>query len=753
MQAIIFLILLEASLPGAPSSPFKATVSISPEQVRPGDRAELRIDCQVLPGWHVYSPDFKGTGIPTQLKLDEGPILAEGALKFPAPKSYRDQALGEEVRTLEGTFQISQLLRVSGEAPPGKVKVSGQLLYQTCSETVCNPPVTLPVAAELEVLSSKGEVKPSEPKDLKEPGTSKPEERGQATPEEKKPSSQGESFRISLEPEVVQRGGTAELVLTYQLPPGNQIYAPDEEKDLALAVEVDRRYATLQGDPSFPAPRAIEEGGISRRILAGEGEIRFPIRFTKDIPLKAASLSVKVHYVSEPGSPVELEIGVPLEFSGGWLGLILFAFLAGAIAVLMPCTYPMIPITISYFTRQAEARKTTALPLALAYGAGIILDFIIIGIVIGPPIIGFAHHWATNTIVAVLFIAFGLSLLGLFELRLPGSLNALASRAAGAKTFAGVFLLGATLVITSFACTAPFMAAVLAGGTQGGSFLEVLVSMFFFGLAMALPFVGLALFPSAVKNLPKSGEWMHTLKVTFGFLVLAAALYFISKVDKTLKWNSLPRELYFYITAGIAFTAALYLFGLIRFKGEGGEIGPSRLVFGMLAVIFTLYCIYGAQGNRLGGILESIAPDYGSERLGVVESAAESKSPWTIVEDDFEGGLAAAQSEGKFALINWTGVNCTNCRAMERTIFTKPEVIREFQSYVELRLHTDRDDALSKSLKEIKDKRLNDISMPIYEIVDPKSQKTIDVFPGADLLSGGKRFREFLARNAQKSPD
>jgi thiol:disulfide interchange protein DsbD len=302
-------------------------------------------------------------------------------------------------------------------------------------------------------------------------------------------------------------------------------------------------------------------------------------------------------------------------------------------------------------------------------------------------------------------------------------------------------------VITSFACTAPFIAGILASGTEAESILEVLVSMCFFGLAMALPFMGLALFPSAIGSLPKSGEWLHTLKVLFGFVVLAAALLFISKVDKSLGWKSLPRELYLYIVAGIAFTAALYLFGLIRLEGESGQIGPSRMFLGMLTLIFTLYCVYGAQGNPLGMILESLTPDYSALRAegsGAPEGAVPSRA---IVEDDFQGGLEKARAEGKLAFINWTGVNCTNCKAMEKSVFTRPEIRRELEKFVELRLHIDRDDPASRDLNAIKEKRLNDISMPIYEIVDPRDNATLDVFRGAD--TAGARFKDFLSRNAR----
>jgi len=233
----------------------------------------------------------------------------------------------------------------------------------------------------------------------------------------------------------------------------------------------------------------------------------------------------------------------------------------------------------------------------------------------------------------------------------------------GAGGYTGVFLMGTTLVITSFTCTAPFVGSLLfATGAQARSFGQILVGMTFFGLTMAVPFVGLALFPDLKRSLPRSGEWMHTLKVTLGFIELAAALKFISNVEYALKWYILPRELFLYLTAAIALTTALYLLGMVRLRGESGEVGPLRLLWGMLFLIAALYFFHYTEVKHPNWLMAAFLPPYSSseppETAGDLPGRVK-KTPtaveWTLVEDDFEGGLEKARAEGKLALVNWTG--------------------------------------------------------------------------------------------------
>lgn len=340
-------------------------------------------------------------------------------------------------------------------------------------------------------------------------------------------------------------------------------------------------------------------------------------------------------------------------------GLLLFLLSAvgwGLFTLLMPCTYPMIPITISYFTKQAAQRKTSVLPLSITYGAGIVLIFVLIGVAIGPPIITFAAHPITNLVIGVLFLFFSLTLFGMFNLQPPAFMLNIAGQASMKGGYVGVFLMGATLVVTSFTCTAPIVGALLSTGATSGNFTRVALGMAVFGTTMAVPFVLLSLLPGKVKAMPRSGEWMHVLKVTLGFVEIAAALKFISNVDLVWGWGWLSRELFLFLWFGILLAAALYLFGLIRLKDEGpGEIAPGRMVAGLFFFLFSIYCGYGALGHSMDPLMTAFIPPYSTR---IAQAGVETGTPrtgWTIIKDDYDAALAQAQRENKPLLVNFTG--------------------------------------------------------------------------------------------------
>jgi len=340
--------------------------------------------------------------------------------------------------------------------------------------------------------------------------------------------------------------------------------------------------------------------------------------------------------------------------TGLWLFL-LSAVGWGLFTLLMPCTYPMIPITISYFTKQAAQRQTGTLPLSLAYGVGIVLIFVLIGVAVGPLIIPFATHPVTNLLIGGFFILFALALFGLVDLQPPRFLLSAAGKASSQGGFFGVFLMGATLVVTSFTCTAPFVGTLLSTGASSGDLGRVALGMGVFGATMAIPFVFLSMVPGKVKALPRSGEWMHVLKVTLGFVEIAAALKFLSNVDLVWQWGFLSRELFLVLWFGIFLVAAIYLFGLIRLKDESTtEISPGRLVAGLFFALFAAYCGYGALGNSMDPIMTAIIPPY-SGRIAIAGGGGTSQPARAIVEDDYEAALARAKSEGKLVLLNFTG--------------------------------------------------------------------------------------------------
>ena len=330
-------------------------------------------------------------------------------------------------------------------------------------------------------------------------------------------------------------------------------------------------------------------------------------------------------------------------------GLILLCIGGGLIALIMPCTYPMIPITFSFFTKQAEARDGKVMPLALTYGAGIIAIFILIGLLVGPVIIEFAGHWITNLVIGGAFLLFAFALFGWITIQPPRFLMNAAGQASNTGGLAGVFLMGATLVVTSFTCTAPIVGSLLAGVAGGGtSQLDVAIGMGVFGLTMATPFVFLALLPGKVKQMPRSGEWMNTLKISLGFIELAAALKFLSNADITLDLQLIPREVFLMVWAFVFTLLALYLFGFFRGKGEPAMgVSNARNGFGIAFLALSFYCVGGASGLKLDFVMTAFEPNY---QLREIEEHE-------IVKDDYLAAAELARNQKKYLLINFTGFN------------------------------------------------------------------------------------------------
>lgn len=413
------------------------------------------------------------------------------------------------------------------------------------------------------------------------------------------------------------------------------------------------------------------------------------------------------------------DVGTEDGLRGSLWALILLSIAGGLFALVMPCTYPMIPITFSFFTKQAETRHGKVLSLALIYGGGIVLMFASIGLAvdligsaIGGGVISFAAHWTTNLVIGVAFVVFALSLFGFFTLQLPAFVTNAAGRAGRTGGLIGVFLMGATLVVTSFTCTAPIVGALLAGIADGG---RATFGMAVFGLTMAAPFVLLALLPGRVKALPRSGEWMNTLKVSLGFIELAAALKFLSNVDLALGWHVLPRETYLMIWAFLFVVLALYLFGLFGYRGAPATgVSGTRNGFGLASLAFAFYCLFGTMGFQLDAIMTAFEPPY---RLRPIEEH-------TVVKDDHQAAVALARREGKYLLVNFTGFTCNNCRLVEGVTFRDPQVAQALENrFVESRLHMDGEDVVQPTLfaqhRRLQSELIGTRAMPYYAILDP----------------------------------
>jgi thiol:disulfide interchange protein len=417
------------------------------------------------------------------------------------------------------------------------------------------------------------------------------------------------------------------------------------------------------------------------------------------------------------------------------------AALMGALSLLTPCVFPMVPITVSYFTGRAEKDRRRAVTQALVYGAGIVSTFTAVGAVLA---LGFgasglnqfaANPWL-NLGIATLFIAFALNLFGAFELALPSRfLTRAASADSGRGRYAGTLLMGLAFTLTSFTCTAPFLGTLLVVAAQG-DWQWPLAGLLVFSSVFALPFVILAWAPQVLASLPRSGAWLLSVKATMGLLELAAALKFLSNVDLVWGWGVFTRDVVIALWIIIGAVLVAYLAGGLRL-GHAPKLsrpGLARWVTVAAALLLTGWLGTGLAGRRLGE-LESFLPpgELGGGQGGELE--------WIV--NDYEGALAMAAKENRPILVDFTGYTCTNCRWMEANMFTKPEVSQELARYVRLRLYTDGRGEEYLRFQNLQRDTFGTVALPYYAVLTPRG---VPVVAFGGLTRSTQVFVSFLQR-------
>jgi thiol:disulfide interchange protein DsbD len=407
------------------------------------------------------------------------------------------------------------------------------------------------------------------------------------------------------------------------------------------------------------------------------------------------------------------------------------AFGAGLLAIFTPCVFPMIPITMSFFLNKPSATRRDGVFQAAVFCLGIIVLFSGIGLLtttlLGPfGVVQLGSNPWVNTFIACVFLVFGLSLLGAFEITLPsGLLTWLDSASQRSGAVFGALLMGLTFSLTSFACVGPFVGPLLAASAQEGG-VRPLLGMAAFSSGLAAPFFLLAIFPGFLKRMPRSGGWLPRVKVVMGFVVLAAMLKYVASVDQVMQWNFLTRERFLAAWVVLFAMAGLYLLGFLRMEGVSPDesLGLGRLLTGALFLAFAISLIPGMFGGKLGE-LDAYVPVPS-------ESAASAGNGSALVwmKNDYRGALARARSEGKLVFVNFTGYACTNCHWMKANMFPRPEIAAAMKEYVLLELYTDGSDAAADENQKVQDSKFKTIAIPFYAILDP-DEKVIASFPGS----------------------
>lgn len=371
------------------------------------------------------------------------------------------------------------------------------------------------------------------------------------------------------------------------------------------------------------------------------------------------------------------------------LVIFLLGVLGGFVALLTPCVWPIIPMTVSFFLhRQSERRK--AVRDAILYGVAIIVIYVGLGLVV-TSIWGAnqLNALSTNAIFNIFFflllVVFAASFLGGFDITLPSSWgNKVNSKSRSTSGMASIFLMALTLAIVSFSCTGPVIGFLLVEVSSTGKILAPALGMLGFAIALALPFAFFALFPAVMKKMPKSGGWMNTVKVTLGFVELAFALKFLSVADLAYGWHILDRETFLALWIAIFAVAAFYLFGLISIHSDRGkDISVTRLFLGLASLAFAIYMVPGLWGAPLKAV-SAFAPPMNTQdfRLGNDEVSA--------TYTDYHEGMKASAATGKPVLLDFTGYGCVNCRKMEASVWTDPGVSRLLkEKFILVSLYTD----------------------------------------------------------------
>ena len=459
-------------------------------------------------------------------------------------------------------------------------------------------------------------------------------------------------------------------------------------------------------------------------------------------------------------------------------------FIAGLIAFLLPCIFPMVPLTVSYFTKRAET-KGKGIQGAIIYGVSIIVIYVVLGLLI-TVIFGASalNELATdgffNVFIFLILLIFGISFLGAFEITLPSSFVNKMDSKSDSKGLTGIFFMAATLAVVSFSCTGPLIGTLLVTVGQTGGFLAPIMGMFGFSLALALIFVVFAIFPSWMTSLPKSGGWLNAVKVVLGLIEIALALKFLSTADLAYHWGILDREVFIAIWIVIAFILGFYLLGKIKFSHDSDlpYISIPRLFLGGAAFVFAFYLMPGLWGAPLKAV-SALVPPLSTQDFVIGQESSNGNQVTTPAHPkrkyseflhiphnidgffDYEEALAYAKEVKKPLFLDFTGHGCVNCREMEARVWSDPRVLKKLkEDYIVVSLYTDDKKALpeneqfdskvletkvntvGKKFKHLQAERFNTISQPYYVLLGTDEKELVS--PPIGVEFNIKKYLQYL---------
>ncbi|MGZ3922754.1 MAG: protein-disulfide reductase DsbD family protein [Flavisolibacter sp.] len=494
-----------------------------------------------------------------------------------------------------------------------------------------------------------------------------------------------------------------------------------------------------------PVPGSLQ-GSLIYNYAKGEefyqGEFPFTVSLeggvSKVSAIKVASIDVK-HPINDCGDE---ETG-----NKSMLTVFLIGFGAGLLALLFPCVFPLIPLTVSFFTKRAKSKRQ-GVSNAILYGASIFLIYTLISLPfhilnVSPEVLNnISTNVSLNIVFFIVFVVFAISFFGYFEITLPSSFANKADSRAGLGNFLGIFFMALTLAIVSFSCTSGILGALLVGALSGSNGAWQLTSgMAGFGLGLGLPFILFALFPNWLQSLPKSGGWMNELKAVFGFIELAMAFKFLSNADLVKQWHLLEREIFIGSWIVIGLAIVLYLLGVIRFSGDNKpKFTKARIFFIVVFSVITIYLVPGLTNTKYADLrlISGFPPPFNYSAYKPSVNYQDGVKP---LQNDYEKALQLAKQQDKPVLIDFTGWACVNCRRMEENVWVDEKVKQLMTNdFIVVSLYVDErrklpvaermdyktSDSTTKSIVTVGDKwatfqaeNFYAVSQPQYAIISP----------------------------------
>lgn len=683
----------------------------------------------IEPKWHLYSQDIPMSPPATTFTIQANNQfeLIGGVSESESVEQY-DPNFEMVLKFFSKMATFKQRVKLLSDQP---VEIKGMIEFMSCDDTRCLPPTEEEFTFRLTAETSASSFNPSATTGVLDP--------------------------VKWEYSIDQYDGKSfELVFTANIDEGFHLYSLNIPEDGPLPTEFTFEtsdvfqlsgevFETMEGKikyddifemdiKSFEKKAAFRQKIILNEDIAFEikGEIAYMV--CNDVGCVALYHDFEIPYDGKGNISKEVVAGISekpstsgsADITGSnaslW-GFFLLAFLGGLAAILTPCVFPMIPMTVSFFMKDKE-HKLQGRIQAVVYGISIIAIYTLIGsilaVIAGPDIANWlSTHWIPNILFFLIFVVFAASFFGMFEITLPHWVVNKTDAKADQGGFVGSIFMALTLVLVSFSCTGPIVGTILVE-SAGGQVLKPIIGMFGFSLAFALPFTLFAFFPSWLSNLPKSGGWLNSVKVVLGFLELALGLKFLSVADQTYHWGILDREVYIAFWIVIFFLLGLYLLGKIKFAhdSEVKYLSVPRLMLSIITFSFVVYLIpgmFGAPLKALSGYmppmhthdfdLNKMIRDNSSLATGSYMGNKMSQNEMCETPKyhdklhlphglqgyyDYEQGLSCAKALNKPIFIDFTGHGCVNCREMEANVWSDPRVLRILQEeYLIIALYVD----------------------------------------------------------------